>query len=208
MIIAFAGRKQSGKTSCAEYIKKLFGKSLIDSSPELLDLYPMELKKSVNIYNFADPLKNLCIEILGLEYRQCYGHDNDKNELVNCYQNNKQLTAREVLQVVGTEMFRSLQQNVWSEATIRKILKDNHDIALIADCRFPNEVDAIKAADGIVIKLTRNLYNSDHCSEKALDKEYYDQSNFDFIIDNHNLTINQQNMILLEFLKNKGILSL
>lgn len=208
MIIAFAGRKQSGKTSCAQFIKNLFSGGQNCSTPELMDIHPSLYSKSIKIYNFADPLKSICMDILGLEYRQCYGEDHEKNELVNCYLNNQQLTAREVLQVVGTEMFRSLQKDVWSQATIRKILRDNFDIALIADCRFPNEVEAVKKVNGIVIKLTRNLYNSDHASEKALDEEYYDQSNFDLIIDNKNISIDQQNKILAEFLKNKGILPL
>jgi len=175
-IIAFAGRKQSGKTTSAEFVANLFWK-YGDSK----------------IYNFADPLKSLCIDILGLEYRQCYGSDEDKNELVNCYSDNHQLTAREVLQIVGTDMFRKMQNNVWSDATIRKILRDKLSIAIIADCRFPNEVDAIKKAGGLVIKLTRNPYNSFHASETALDAEQYDQNNFDYIVDNNDLSITEQN---------------
>lgn len=190
-IIAFAGRKQSGKTTSAEFVANLFWK-YGDSK----------------IYNFADPLKTLCIEILGLQYNQCYGSDEDKNQLVNCYWEGKQLTAREVLQIVGTDMFRKMQTYVWSNATIRKILNDKPDIAVIADCRFPNEVDAIKRVGGIVIKLTRNPYNSNHSSEMALDPNRYDQSLFDLVIDNHNMTIDQQNKSISEFLHFRGILPL
>lgn len=190
-IIAFAGRKQSGKTTSAEFVTKLFSNH-----------------GDCKIYNFADPLKNLCMDILGLKYRQCYGSDEEKNELVNCFWNNHQLTAREVLQIVGTDMFRTMQQHVWSNATIRRILKDQPDIAVIADCRFPNEVDAIKRVGGIVIKLTRNPYNSSHASEMALDTEQYDQNNFDCIIDNNNLLISDQNEQIKLYLQNKGILPL
>lgn len=206
-IIAFAGRKQSGKTSCAEFIKNTVNKTSC-SDPELMDITRYQKPNHIKIYNFADPLKILCMDILGLEYNQCYGDDANKNELVDCFLDNKQLTAREVLQIVGTEMFRSIQKNVWSNATIRKITKDKPDLALIADCRFPNEVDVIKNNGGIVIKLTRNLYNSNHASEIALDPEYYDQSIFDLVIDNKNLNITQQNSILLNFLIEKRILPL
>lgn len=190
-IIAFAGRKQSGKTTSAEFVAHLFWQ-----------------QGDSKIYNFADPLKNLCIDILGLKYSQCYGSDEDKNQLVNCYWDNKQLTAREVLQMVGTDMFRKLQNHVWSNATIRQILREQPDIGIIADCRFPNEVDAIKRVGGIVIKLTRNPHNSDHSSEIALDPDQYDQSLFDLVIDNDNMTIAEQNKIIYEFLHFRGILPL
>ena len=190
-IIAFAGRKQSGKTTSAEFVSNLF--------------YQFGDSK---IYNFADPLKNLCIDILGLEYNQCYGSDEDKNQLVNCYWDNKQLTAREVLQIVGTDMFRKMQNHVWSNATIRQILREQPNVAIIADCRFPNEVDAIKNVGGIVIKLTRNPYNSNHASEIALDPDQYDQFNFDLIIENHDIGITEQNKIIFDFIQFKGILPL
>lgn len=195
-IVAFAGRKQSGKTTCSEFVRQYANGTI----PPFNDS---------KIYNFADPLKNdICINILGLTYDQCYGTDNQKNELVNCFWENKQLSAREVMQMVGTDMFRAMQRNVWSDATIRKIKQENKKLAIIADCRFPNEVEAIQDAGGIVIKLTRNPYNSDHASEMALDPDRFDANIFDLVLDNVNMTIVEQNSILLQFLQNKGILPL
>jgi hypothetical protein len=192
-IIAFAGRKQSGKTTSAEFVKTLFDSVSVGDC---------------KIYNFADPLKILCIDILGLEYSQCYGTDEDKNQLVDCYWGGNQLTAREVLQIVGTDMFRTMQHNVWSSATIRRINKDKPDLALIADCRFPNEVTAVKEAGGLIVKLNRNPYNSSHSSEIALDPENFDQSIFDLVIDNHSVNITEQNKLIYEFIKSKGVLPL
>lgn len=188
-IIAFAGRKQSGKTTSAEFIQNVFKQSSLGDC---------------QIYNFADTLKMLCIDVLGLSYNQCYGSDKDKNELVNCYWDNKQLTAREVLQIIGTDVFRKMQNNVWSDATINRIKKDNLEMAIIADCRFPNEVESIKRVGGIVIKLERNPYNSSHISETALDPDQYNQSLFDLVIDNKMLNIEQQNNQILEFLQRTG----
>lgn len=150
------------------------------------------------------------MNIFGLTYDQCYGTDDQKNELVNCYCPNtgKQMTAREVMQYVGTDVFRKIQNNVWAGATINKIQLEKPNLAIIADCRFPNEVDAIKNANGLVIKLTRNPHNSDHASEVALDSDRYDPNKFDLVIDNQHLTINEQNSILLSFLCNKGIFPL
>lgn len=186
-IIAFAGRKQSGKTTCSEFIQSLYPTSSV-------------------VYNFADPLKKgICIDILGLSYDQCYGTDEEKNELVDCYWENNQLSAREVMQIVGTDIFRKMKHNVWSDSIVRRIKQQNPKIAIIADCRFPNEVDAIKSVGGIVIKLTRNPYNSNHSSETALDISEYNQNNFDLIIDNETLSIVEQNNEIIKFLKNKRI---
>ena len=192
MIIAFAGRKQSGKTTSCEFVQSLF------------------TNKKTKIYNFADPLKQLCIDIFGLTYNQCYGTDENKNELVDCYWPgiDSKMTAREVLQYVGTDVFRAMQHNVWSSATIRLIQKEQPDVALIADCRFPNEVEAVKNAGGLVVKLNRNLYESTHASETALDATNYDQSNFDLTIANLNGGIDEKNNIIKNFLIHKGILQL
>jgi len=189
MIIAFAGKKQSGKTTSCEFVKNLFDEHT-----------PLGCSQ---IYNFADPLKQLCINILGLTEKQCYGTDDNKNELVDCYWPgiDAQMTAREVLQYVGTDVFRRMQPDVWAAATIRLIQKHGRGLSLIADCRFPNEVEAVKNAGGLVVKLNRNLYSSTHASETALDEDQYDQSNFDLVIDNPDISIDERNKLIIEFLK-------
>lgn len=193
-IIAFAGRKQSGKTTCSEFVAKYFNGTI---SPF----------NSAKIYNFADPLKkDICMNILGLTYDQCYGEDMDKNTVTDIEWEGKKLTAREVMQFVGTDLFRKMKHDVWAGATINKIKNEQPDMAIIADCRFPNEVQAVKDAGGVVIKLNRNPYNSNHSSEIALDESNYSVSNFDLVIYNENLTIPQQNEVVLNFLKKKNIL--
>jgi len=193
-IIAFAGRKQSGKTTCSEFVSNYF-------------ISKFGSKKTAKIYNFADPLKrDICINILGLTYDQCYGSDEKKNEIVDCEWEGKKLTAREVMQFVGTDIFRKMQKNVWAAATMNKIMSEKPDLAIIADCRFPNEVDVVRKADGVVIKLNRNPFNSDHPSETALDLCNYDHSNFNCTISNSNISINEQNELIKQFLIGVNIL--
>lgn len=195
-IIAFAGRKQSGKTTCSEFLQRI-----VNGLTEPLN--------SSKIYNFADPLKNdICMNILGLTYEQCYGDDIDKNTLTSINWEGKYLTAREVMQFVGTDIFRKMKNDVWASATITKIKIEKPSFAIIADCRFPNEVEAVKGAGGLVIKLTRNLYHSDHASEIALDPENYNPNNFDLVIDNTSIDIPAQNQMILSFLQNSGVLPL
>lgn len=190
-IIAFAGRKQSGKTSCSNFITTLFPENF------------------VKIYNFADPLKqDICINILGLTYEQCYGDDDKKNIVTDIEWDGKKLTAREVMQFIGTDIFRKMKNDVWAGATINRIKQESPKVAVIADCRFPNEVKSIKDAGGLVVKLTRNPFNSDHSSETALDYKNYDHSNFDLIITNHFMSIDHQNDVIYKYLRKKGLLQL
>jgi hypothetical protein len=190
-IVAFAGRKQSGKTTCSEstlaYFKYLGG-------------------ESGKIYNFADPLKqDICVNILGLSHQQCYGEDSDKNTMTDIVWEGKNLTAREVMQFVGTDLFRKMKNDVWTSATLNKINNEKPALAIIADCRFPNEVDAVHAAGGLVIKLTRNPYDSNHDSETALDPIHYPPSMFDVIIPNDKMDIPGQLELVLAFLQDKGV---
>jgi hypothetical protein len=177
-IIAFSGRKQSGKTVCCEFLQ-----GLLTSNGY----------KDVVIYNFADPLKeDICINMFGLTYDQCYGEDDNKNELVDAYWEDKQLTARDLMQLVGTDMFRKLNNNVWVNALINKIKRSNHEIVIVSDCRFPNEIEAIKQNNGLVFRLNRNPHKSDHISECILDANKYNWTNFSSVISNEYMTVREQ----------------
>lgn len=203
-IIAFSGRKQSGKSTSGEYVQQL--------------IYSINPKINVCTYSFADPLKkNICVDLLGLTPQQCWGSDEDKNSLTKLLWENMpgytgdltgQMTAREVMEYVGTKMFRKMKDNIWVEATLNEIKKDNPDIALLLDNRFPNEVDPILDIGGYVVRLTRNPFNSFAEPEIALDPERYDWSKFSCIIDNQDITIDQKNELIQRFLINKGILPL
>ena len=194
-IIAFSGRKQSGKSTGAQYIESIINHH--------------SLNISYRTYSFADPLKqDICMGILGLTYEQCYGSDSDKNTMTDLEWQGKKLTAREAMEIIGTDIFRKLKDNVWVQATINKIYKDNLDIAIIPDCRFPNEVDTILNHNGYVIRLDLDPFNSKSSSESALDKNNYDWNRFSHIIYNSNLTIYEKNNSILRFLSDKGILQL
>lgn len=203
-IIAFSGRKQSGKSTSGEYIKDL--------------IYSIEPTTSVKTYSFADPLKrDICINLLGLTEQQCYGSDEDKNSLTKIrwenmfgYDANSTglMTAREVMEYVGTKIFRKIKNDIWVTATLKQIEKDKPDIALLLDNRFPNEVDPILEIGGYVIRLTRNPFHSTTEPEVALDPDKYDWNKFSCIIDNYDCTIDQKNYLIKRFLIKQGIISL
>lgn len=161
-----------------------------------------KLDPIIRIYNFADILKqDICINILGLTYSQCYGTDEEKNQLTNLLINENRATAREIMQYVGTDIFRSIKKDVWVSATIQKIISKKTKISIISDCRFPNEVDSIKKLDGQVLRLERNQLQSDHISETILDRENYDWGNFDYVIDNTKTSLQEYLQLLTPIAK-------
>lgn len=162
------------------------------------------LDPHVKIYSFADPLKqDICMNILGLTYEQCYGSDDEKNELTELTwpDSNNKMSSRDIMQYVGTDVFRKMKPDVWVSATINRIKKDKPEIALITDCRFPNEVSSIKDAGGLVLRLTRNPFHSDHLSETILDETNYDWSNFDYVCKNDEMSIYDQCTDIQKFLQ-------
>lgn len=203
-IIAFSGRKQSGKSTSGEYVQKL--------------IYSIDPSIDIRTYSFADPLKkNICMDLLGLSEKQCYGTDEDKNSLTKLLWENMPgyydnltgyMTAREVMEYVGTKMFRKIKNQVWVEATLKQIEKDKCDIALLLDNRFPNEVDPILESGGYVIRLTKNPFNSKTEPESALDPDKYNWNKFSYIIYNDNISIDEKNNLIYNFLSIKGILPL
>jgi len=65
------------------------------------------------------------------------------------------ITPRWVLQYWGTEVARkSFHDDIWIASLENKIRNSTDDI-VISDCRFPNEIKAIKEAGGRVIRVVR-----------------------------------------------------
>ena len=149
----------------------------------------------VKLYSFADGLKGLCVEFFGLRPEQVYGTDKEKNtkthvrgEDTPTWQNSSLnldrgfMTARELLQYFGTNIMRKMYTNVWVDHTIKRIKSEQTEMAIIADVRFPNEVETILEAGGEVIKLQRAPLKDNHESETALDEGNFDQGKFSHII--------------------------
>ena len=99
------------------------------------------------------------------------------------------MTGREVMEVIGTDIFRTIKEDIWVSRTIDIALKNNKALSIISDCRFPNEIEEIKNRGGKVIRLMRDPFNTKTLSESALDKDSYDWDNFDYIIDNRDMSL-------------------
>jgi hypothetical protein len=172
--------------------------------------------KECKMYALADPLKRVAIDLLGLPEEKVYGTDEDKNEITHLlwenmpgittvdyfskgyadvghktfgveYHEPGSMTIREVLQYVGTDIFRKMVPDVWMDALLRRIEKEQPKIALVSDVRFDNEIVGLQEAGGNVIGLTRNSSSTDgHKSE---------QINLDLcstVLDNADMSIKEQ----------------
>lgn len=118
------------------------------------------------------------------------------------------MTGREFMQYFGTDICRKMHNDIWADATVNRILNEQPGIGIITDCRFPNEVESVKKAGGVVIRLTRSINSDDeHLSEKALDKDVYDWANFDAVVDNANMTVQEQNEAVFNELTRLGVIS-
>jgi hypothetical protein len=83
--------------------------------------------------------------------------------------------VRRLLQVFGTEVGREMfGGNFWIDQAFKQI--DPAANVVIADVRFPNEADAIKARGGTVIRINRHNLSAvnGHKSEHALDNYMFD----------------------------------
>ena len=54
------------------------------------------------------------------------------------------MAAREFLQFFGTDVCREIYEDVWQSRLIKDIIAEEPLVAVIDDCRFPNEVQAVQ----------------------------------------------------------------
>jgi len=185
-VFVLSGKQGSGKTTYAKYLQAMLGTD------------------NTKIFKFAEPLYAI--------------HD-------RCLPVLKELGIRpkemekdgELLQVLGTEYGRKrLGENVWVYALLRKIhpwvTASEMNFAIIDDCRFENEFDALKE-DAYMIRLqapedvrkARCSYwreDVNHISETGLD-EYARALKFDVLMNTDGIGPKDQ---LEKFLKHLGFI--
>jgi len=215
--------------------EQMFGEFKIDPylDPDLAIYLATVIWPHARKIALADPLKEFAMDYLGLPANLLWGTNEDK-ETVTKYKRSqlplltsedvydlvmfsdmltpgekleeeKFLTIREVLQLVGTELFRKIDPEYWLNKNRELIKEDSSKLVIVPDVRFENEIVGLQKEGVIVIYLTRNIHgNKDgHSSEKDVDKL---RGLADFCIDNDKLTIEETHEILEKFLVDKGIL--
>lgn len=258
-ILIISGKKQSGKTSLANFLHgyemrrtgaiKAFdidnsGQLLVNTfsvDPDghevegvgILDVerkdYDFERYAAQNIwphvktYSFADELKQFLIRHFGLSWEQCYGTDEQKQTItpfrwsdfafalptafVGQIKKKKlyteHMSARDVMQVFGTDICRRVFESCWSKPTFDKIIVEQVPFAIITDARFISEIELGKNYGAKTLRLTRCRFEDQHASEIELN-EY---NGFDYILDNQNITMKQKNHAAFAVLQQWGFIN-
>ncbi len=175
-IIGLSGKKQSGKTTAAMFLNKMTNSKVIP---------------------FAQTLKQIVQVCFGATEAQLNGTDEQKNTKLACGK-----TVRDVLQIVGVDWFRELDEGCWIRAWERhaQLYYKSDMVVIVPDVRFANEVQRIQKFDGHVIRLTRAPFKltDKHESEVALDDA--PENVFDYILDNKAMSIDEQNKAFWEIL--------
>ena len=110
------------------------------------------------------------------------------------------MTGREFMQFFGSEICRKIYEEIWVSRLIKDVESEGSLLAVIDDCRYPNEAEAIQNAGGKVVRLTRSNYKDSHQSENAFDKDY----EFDAVIDNNDMSIQETHVELMNIIEEWG----
>lgn len=176
IIFGICGKKQVGKDTFADF------------GCEMLSDLGIATAKS----SFAGPLKQFVVDYIGVPEGLPSGTNEEKATIMGewgdffnkdlCNMNGSStdqlVTVRELLQVYGTDVFRSVHQDFWVNVFKSRTKSGKFDavygegepeIVFITDVRFENEVNAVNAIGGHVVKLDRDVYSDSHKSEACVD---------------------------------------
>ena len=141
MIIGICGFIGSGKDTIADY---------------LVNLHHFRRE------SFANTLKDAVAQVFGWDRTMLEGRTKmarEWREQVDPWWAQRlaipHLTPRWILQQWGTEVCRkNFHDDIWI-ASLENKLRNSEDDVVISDCRFPNEIRAIRSAGGHVIRVVR-----------------------------------------------------
>lgn len=140
MIIGITGFISSGKDTAANYL-----------------ITHHQFKKE----SFADSLKDAVSSIFGWDRELLEGqskYSREWREQPDTWWSDRlsmKITPRWVLQYWGTEVCRAgFHDDIWVASLENKLRRAKDDI-VITDCRFANEINAIKNANGVTIRINR-----------------------------------------------------
>ena len=183
MIIGFAGKAASGKTSAAKH--------LLEQSSSNIVILPMAQMLREEVENFIravgaedqvpliygdqdDKIRIFYIdEKRALEQCSVWSNFMAAHQDIQDHPGQSAVSVRRILQWWGTEYRRAQDHDYWTKAWEKKL--QEYDLAnthvLVDDVRFVNELNIIKKHGGTFIKIERPGFNgaNNHSSENSLD---------------------------------------
>jgi dephospho-CoA kinase len=157
MIIGLTGKKQSGKSTAAEYIEKHHLAVRVNFKDGLVK----ELKEK-----FPKLLDEIITIMDRLEY------DGMNPWTVERLFKEKPPLVRALMQNFGTEVRRADDSDHWVNHWIDSTMMYPNEGIVVDDVRFLNEAEAVRALGGIIVRIERpEMDSSDtHISELEMDQ--------------------------------------
>ena len=159
-LVALTGKAGSGKNTLADELVNKYGFigiGFADPIKEMLKqlnpLVPIDMGLDGELIKSTMRLATLVDSV---------GWETAKRENVE---------VRELLQRLGTEAGRQIiSPDVWVDIAIKKALNAPSPV-VFTDCRFPNEVAAVRSRGGLLVRVHRQDVEpvSSHISENAID---------------------------------------
>ena len=173
MIIGISGKAGSGKDTAAKMLEVLYANP--DISYEDFSNRKYKNFADIQIVHFADILKETVQVLFEIGEWETNTQEGKKTTIEWIGK-----TVRELLQGVGQGLRDAIDPNLWIKALFANT--KNWSNYIIADVRYPNEVDAIKERNGVLLRINRKDAGAgNHSSETALDN----YKEWDLVIDNN-----------------------
>ena len=142
-IIGLVGLIGSGKNSAAEYLTAAY---------------------DFNQESFASSLKDVLACVFGWNRNKLEGvitEDRVWRDQIDPWWSQQldipDLTPRKMLQQIGTDLFRNhFHNDIWISSLENKLQKCTKNV-VITDCRFPNEIEAIRKLGGVIVRIKRGI---------------------------------------------------
>lgn len=171
LIIGLHGKKRSGKDTAAKTIISMyppgvvervaFGDSLKEVCKDFMELVfkSKGYKFDVDYLNEPNIRESMNLMFPEPHVRNMGGKlswfDEVRARIAQLIYPAPHITARELWQIVGTEIMRKQINQIWIEIAKEKILRSQARIFVITDVRFPNEMTFVKKMNGVSIKIVR-----------------------------------------------------
>lgn len=185
MIIGINGYAGSGKDTIGQIIRMLTSgvvmpdKFSTERKINSVDKF-LEQEQGYQIKKFANKLKQIASLLTGIPQEKFEDQEFKKTAMsyewwTVCEEGSVPMFVREFLQKLGTDALRKgLHTNVWVNALMSEYKKNSNWV--ITDTRFPNEAQAIKEKNGVIIRVDRPGVRpiNYHPSEIGLDTWTFD----------------------------------
>ena len=184
MILGFAGKAATGKTTAAKHMAPLLDKecTIVPMAMVLRDeveafLRSIGADESVPlVYGCQDDKVRVFYvnEQLALAHCPKWSHFVSDHQDIQDRPGQTAVTVRRILQWWGTEYRRSQDPDYWTKAWGHKVSKLdlNKTLVLVDDVRFMNELNVIREFGGLIVKIERPGFDgaNNHSSETSLDE--------------------------------------